>query len=115
MSNFVGTEVGPDAVQMMNGRWTILSPKAYPGAMFAVTADFCGHCHNLKRSVGQAQRYKDIPFLFMDATRSSNARDKVLMMGIEGFPTIYKVGRAGRLEPYEGSRDPRTLIEAFGP
>lgn len=109
------TEILPSAVQNRNGRWQINHPALHAGgALFAITAEWCPHCTQLKGAiVPQAQRFNPFLFFWMDGDKTDAARTKTQQMGIQGFPTIYYVGKNGYLQQYDGDRSPQQLARVF--
>lgn len=113
----VGFEVPPDALgTTSDGRsWKILNPLAQNGnALFAVVADWCGHCQELKRQIKEAQNMSPFPFFYMNGDKDDRHRLQTNRMNIEGFPTMYTVALGGQLVEYNGGRDARSLARAFG-
>lgn len=107
----VGIEIPPDAVQKTPRGWALNLPIATNGgAMFAVTAPWCGHCAELKKSVAEAQYRRSFDFFFLDGDKAGKL---VAQMGIEGYPTIYGVQPGGLLIEYPGARDAQTLANTF--
>jgi len=107
-------EVSPDTIQYRNGRWQFVHPVAHSGgALFAVTAEWCGHCNALKRSVPQAQKLSLFDFFWLDGDKSPAHQQKAQQMGIEGFPSMYFIERNGYLTPYNGGRSPEQLARVF--
>lgn len=111
----MATEIAPNALQKgPDGRWRIVHPSAHPGgALFAVTAPWCGHCQNLKKNVTQAQLVQPFDFFYLDGDQSDSHRAKIEQMGIQGFPTMYYVGKDGILKEYNGGRHPEALARSF--
>lgn len=108
------TEVSPNTVQRTPFGWKLNHPAAAPGGcLFAVTAKWCGHCSNLKKNVSKAQSFAPFDAFYLDGDASDANRQKAEEMGIEGFPTVYYVGRDGILKPHQGPTDPQSLGRTF--
>src|SRR5690349_20226194 len=105
-----GIELPPDILRKNQKGWAVNFPLATNGgALFAVTAPWCGHCSALKKSVAEAQARRPFDFFYSDGDKSDKHRQQVQQMGIEGFPTLYGIAPGGLLVPYEGGRDPNSL------
>ena len=112
--NPVSTEVSPEILQKTKDGWRIAAPSAQPGGgMFAVVADWCGHCKTLKSTVAQAQRNKPFDFFYMTGDKTNDHKTKSQQLGVEGFPTTYFIGRNGVLFPYNGARSVPAFNELF--
>ena len=108
-------EVLPKTVQMRNGRWQLNHTKAHPGGgLFAVTAEWCPHCVQLKNQVvPKAKELNSFNFFWMDGDKTEDARTKSQQLNIEGFPTLYRIERDGYLTEYNGDRSPSGLAQSF--
>lgn len=112
--NSLSIEISPELIKRNEKTWKLDIPMAQTGgAMFAITADWCSHCKELKKTVSEAQRNKPFDFFYMTADKTKNHSNKVNEMGVEGFPTTYFVGRGGNLYTYEGERSIRAFNELF--
>lgn len=105
------TELNPFDIQNVHGKLYVMSPMVRPGSMVAVTAEWCGHCVSLKKNVGLARQIYPFLAFFVDSEKAGPG--KLQQIGVQGFPTVFKVLSDGQLEKYEGSRDPRALASAF--
>lgn len=104
-------EVMPETVQLINGKWQLVSPLAQSGGgLFAVTADWCSHCAQLKKTVPKAQEMNMFNFFWMDGDKH---QAKAQEMDIQGFPSIYYIGRNGILHTYNGGRSAEQLAQVF--
>ncbi len=109
-----GVEVPPDAIGKTNRGWAITNPiAANGGALFAITAPWCGHCQQLKQQVREAQYQRPFDFFFMDGDKSQAHKLQTNRMGVEGFPTLYRVETGGQLVEYNGGRDVKSLAQNF--
>jgi len=81
--------------------------------MFAVVADWCGHCRTLKATVPQSQLLMPFDFFYMNGDKTQEHRDKTERMGVHGFPTIYYINRDGVLQEYTGGRSANDLARVF--
>lgn len=81
------------------------------GDLFAVTAEWCGHCKHLKENVALAQKQKRFGFYNLDGDANSKLTQ---LMGIHGYPTCFKIEQGGKLTPYTGDRSTETLVKEFG-
>lgn len=108
------TEILPNSLRFTDGRWQLTSPLTHAGGgLFAVTADWCMHCSELKKAVPQAQQLNSFDFFWMDGDKSPHHQRKTQEMGIEGFPTLYTIKKDGFLESYEGGRSAQDLASNF--
>lgn len=84
------------------------------GALFAITADWCGHCVTLKSDVLKAQKIKPFKFFFFDGGKDDfKTKAKINEIGVSGFPSLFKVHKGGLLTPYNGPRNPMALAATF--
>ena len=103
----------PSEIQAIHGKLYVRSPMARPGSMIAIIADWCGHCKNLKKSVALATQRYPFPYFWVDSAEAGP--NKLDSIGVQGFPTIFRVAADGSLEKYEGSREATALAQAFRP
>ena len=97
-----------------DGKWRITHPAAAPGgALFAITSEWCTHCKNLKKNVQEAQLIQPFDFFFLDGDQTDAHRAKTTEMGVQGFPTMYQVGKDGVLTDYNGGRHVEALARTF--
>jgi len=107
-------EVRPDTVRFNAGKWQLIHPAAHRGgALFAVTASWCGYCNQLKSNVPKAQSMNLFDFFWLDGDKTESHKRKATQMGIQGFPTLFYVDRNGYLLPYNGGRSPAQLAQVF--
>jgi len=81
------------------------------GDLLSVTAKWCGHCTVLKQNVLVAQKTKRFSFYNLDG---DNNRTQAQLMGVHGYPTMFKVIQGGQLVPYTGDRSVMSLVSNFG-
>ena len=91
-----------------------LSNCSGPG-LLAIVSDYCGHCHTLKQNVKDAQKIGRLNFYQLSGDGSDTETKRVMKdLKVTGFPDMYHVSHDGSLKPYNGGRDPRTLVVTFG-
>jgi glutaredoxin len=92
-----------------SGVWFLTSGKT--GGLFAVTADWCGYCTKLKGAVKDS----GISAFNFDSTDNSDptVSSKLTEMGVNSFPTVFKIGISGELETYNGPMDSSGLKSNF--
>ena len=105
------TELSPTELQVVGNQLYVRSPLVRPGSMVAVVADWCGHCVALKKSVALARQLYPFLAFFVDSEKAGAA--KLRELGVDGFPTVFRVMSDGRLQRYEGSRAPPILASYF--
>lgn len=111
-----GIEVQPDLLQKNSkNQWILNSDMARSGGgLFAVVAEWCGHCTHLKTAIREAQKINAFSFFYLDGGNVSKShRAKLEEMQIDGFPTVFYVGRDGVLTLYNGKRSPEALAQVF--
>ena len=70
-------EIRPETLQQFDGRWFLNNDMARPGGgMFAIVADFCGHCRVLKDNVQRAQRNRPFDFFFLESVNEMKRLNK---------------------------------------
>ncbi len=106
-------EVIPNTITTRNGQLALDTGLAKPGDMFAVTAEWCGHCTNLKKNVEAAQRLGKFTFFNFTGDASPAHQQAAKQLGVRGFPTVFKVKPYGLLERYEGPRHPEAIASTF--
>ena len=105
----IAIEITPELISKKGNDWHLNVPMAHSGrAMFAVIADWCHYCKELKKNVTEAQQTARFPFFHMDGDKNGTFAQT---MGVRGYPTIFHVGRDGLLTRYNGGRDKDSLIQ----
>jgi thiol-disulfide isomerase/thioredoxin len=107
----VSEELKPDDVLDRRSRPRLRRHK--PG-VFAVVADWCGHCQSFKKRVAEAQSKSDLHFHYVKA--GSTPKDHAFMqeMDISGIPAVYTVDPDGYITKWDGATDVGSLIQAGG-
>ena len=107
-------KISPELIQFQRGRWVLNHPFASRGGgMLSITADWCGHCKNLKQLLPQVQLRKPFAHFNLDGD-AADAAAISKALGVKGFPTIFYVAKGGLLYLYEGPRDIDSLTATFG-
>jgi thiol-disulfide isomerase/thioredoxin len=77
------------------------------GGLFAITADWCGHCKKLHADVKKAQKITKFDFFYLDGDKDREVMSK---LKFNGFPTLFLVDKSGRLQTYgDRPRDARSI------
>ena len=95
-------DVTPSDFQTVNGK---LKLKKFNDCMVVVTAEWCGHCKNLKpelEAIGKVYG-NSFPILNIDSENEKNKKI-ISQLKVEGFPTIFFVKYGFIKEKYEGDR-----------
>jgi glutaredoxin len=83
-------------------------------ALLIMKADYCSYCHELLDTL-QTRPFDNQIIFVMD--QSDTINKKIMQsLGVDGYPTIYKVDRAGIVDvenKYQGSRDVGALLQLF--
>jgi thiol-disulfide isomerase/thioredoxin len=104
-------------VKRSDKKWIIQHPFAQTGtSLFAITADWCGHCKRLHSAIKETQSKYDnkFKFFYLDASNNDDPAVKKVLeaMQVNSFPTLYRL-QHGVLTPYKGSREPFELYKNF--
>jgi thiol:disulfide interchange protein len=109
-----GIEVHPNVVRGPPERPQLHAPFAKAGGgLFAITADWCGHCKTLKANVKNARTIQPFDFYWMDGDKTAAHQAKASELKVQGFPTLYYIERDGQLMPYTGGRGAEDLVHIF--
>lgn len=112
--NPVTIEVSPNILKRENSRWVLDAPMAKTGGgLFTISAPWCKHCSELKKEVSKAQKIVPFDFFDMQGDKTESHKQKMKELGVNGFPTMFYVGKAGVLFPYTGDRSASALSEVF--
>ena len=79
--------------------------------IFAVVADWCGHCKSLKQEIKKAQSESAFNFMMLDGDKKSN-EPIMKRMGVTGFPTVFIYDTTGHLYDFSG-RKAKDFISVF--
>jgi len=87
------------------------SVEGFEDGFVAVTADWCGHCKNLKRSGELDTLARSVPVLVLDEN-DPGAADVMSKLGAKGYPALGFVS-GSEYTPYSGPRKAADILKAM--
>lgn len=85
--------------------------ESFENGFVAVTADWCGHCKNLKKSGELDKLAKSVPVMVLDE-KDPGASDVMAKLGAKGYPALGFVN-GSEYTPYHGPRKASDILKVM--